>query len=230
MLYLWLTACLLPASVAQRDQQCLVDVDLPSGPLSAGAVDGDGVLALGGGPLQLAPVAAVGQAPRLAEEAEDLVAAAVLARHRRRAGHAPDRVLGDHLVEGAGVAAAERGEDAPDVVGGVQRLALERSHREAVALELGVVVLGQLLRPRPDDGLTGRVDLRRERHALVVVDARDRGGERERDAVEGVVVVVQDDHAPRVARAGARALALALARRRQRDAHAAALTASRRSR
>src|SRR5262249_3498638 len=88
---------------------------------------------------------------------------------------------------------------------------------------------GQLLHARPDDRLAGRVDLGRERHALVVVDARDRGGEREGDAVEGVVVVVQDDDPPGVAGARARVLPLALDGRCERRRHCAsnvAMTAS----
>ena len=40
----------------------------------------------------------------------------VLLRDLGDAGHAPDRVLGDHLEERAGIAAAERVEDAPDAL------------------------------------------------------------------------------------------------------------------
>ena len=47
--------------------------------------------------------------------------AAVLARHGRRPGDAPHRVLGDHLDERARVAAAEGVEDAMDVVERAQR-------------------------------------------------------------------------------------------------------------
>ena len=64
-------------------------------------VDRDRVLAVGERPAQLAAIRAVGEAARLAEELEDLLAAAVVARDRRRARHAPDRVLGDHLEQRA---------------------------------------------------------------------------------------------------------------------------------
>src|SRR5205085_4032256 len=84
------------------------------------------------------------------------------------------------------------------------RLALERSHRQAVALELRVVELRQLAMPRPDDRLPRVVDRGREAHPLVVVDAGNRLCEGERDALERVVVVVQHDHAPGAA--GTRAL------------------------
>src|SRR5581483_7240610 len=99
---------------------------------------------------------------------------------------------------------------------------------EPVALELGVVELGRLTMARPDDRLPGRVDPVRQRHALVVVDAGDGLGERERDALERVVVVVQDDDAPRVSGAGAAASARALARRCDRVRHGSsvAITAS----
>src|SRR3954470_3675809 len=77
--------------------------------------------------------------------------------------------------------------------------AFKRRERQSVAGELRVVELRELAMPRPDDRLAARVDLVRERHAAVVVDARNRLRERERDAFEGVVVVVQHDHAPRSA-------------------------------
>src|SRR5262249_28557836 len=80
-------------------------------------------------------------------------------------------------------------------------LLLERSHRQPVAHELRVVELGELAVARPDDRLPGVVDRVREPHPLVVVDAGDGLGERERDAFERVVVVVKDDHAPGAARA-----------------------------
>src|SRR4051794_13960738 len=70
--------------------------------------------------------------------------------------------------------------------------------RQTVRIELRVVELGELAVAGPDERLPGRVDLVRERHALVVVDPRDRLRERKGDAFEGVVVVVEDDHAPRV--------------------------------
>src|SRR5581483_9101535 len=81
--------------------------------------------------------------------------------------------------------------------------AFEWRKRETVRAELRVVELGELAMPRPDERLAGVVDLVRERHALVVVDAGDRLRQRERDALERVVVVVQDDDAPRAAEARA---------------------------
>src|SRR5206468_5103550 len=68
---------------------------------------------------------------------------------------------------------------------------------------------------RPHDRLPRRVNPVREPHADVEVDARNRARERERHTVEGVVVVVQDDHAPSVARAGAGAAADSFARWRE---------------
>jgi cysteine desulfurase family protein (TIGR01976 family) len=73
-----------------------------------------------------------------------------------------------------------------------------------VALELLPVQLRRLALAGPDDRLTRAVDPVRELHAAVEVDAGDDGSERERDAVEGVVVVVENDHAPRIAGAAAR--------------------------
>src|SRR6185503_3792952 len=77
--------------------------------------------------------------------------------------------------------------------------AFKRREREAVALELRVVELGELAMARPNDCLTGGVDLVRDRHAFGVIDPRNRLCERERDALEGVVVVVPDDHPPGIA-------------------------------
>src|SRR5262249_19204552 len=88
---------------------------------AAGAIDRDRVVAVRQRPAQLAQVRAVGEPTRLAEQPEDLVAAPVLARHRRATGDAPDGVLGDHLVERAHVAAGERLEHAADVRARVYR-------------------------------------------------------------------------------------------------------------
>src|SRR5947209_19023012 len=98
---------LLPPAFAKRDQQRLVDVELASEPSTARAVDGDGVLVVRKCPPQLAQIRPVGEPPRLAEEPEDFLAAAILARHGNGPRHAPDRVLGDHLHACAGIAAAE---------------------------------------------------------------------------------------------------------------------------
>src|SRR5205085_12272663 len=103
------------------DQEHLVDVELAAEAATARAVDRDGVLVVRDGPAQLAAVRAVSEPAGLAKEAEDLVAAVVLARDGYGSGHAPDGVLGDHLDERPRVAAHERGEDAPDVVGRAQR-------------------------------------------------------------------------------------------------------------
>src|SRR3954447_873655 len=107
--------------------------------------------------------------------------------------------------------------------------AFKRSHRQPVSLELRVVQLGELAMAGPHERLPARVDLVRERHPLVVVDAGDGLGERERDALERVVVVVEHDHAPRVARPGAAGAARAQLRRSQRlrhDGSRVAITAS----
>src|SRR5262249_5320437 len=108
-----------PAALAQRDQQHLIDVELAAAPPAARPVDRDRMLPVGERPAQLARVGPVGQPPCGAEELEDLLAAAVGARDGGRAGHLPDRVLGDHLEERARVAAAERVEDTADVADGV---------------------------------------------------------------------------------------------------------------
>src|SRR6478609_6468786 len=91
-----------------------------------------------------------------------------------------------------------------------------------------MVELGQLLVPRPHHCLAGRVDLVRERHPPVVVDAGDRLGKREGDPFEGVVVVVEHDHTPRVAGARAGAATGALAGRGcgGHDGSSVAITAS----
>src|SRR5439155_1615048 len=77
--------------------------------------------------------------------------------------------------------------------------ALQRSHRQAMIPELLPVELGLLLMPGPDDRLSGGVDAVRERHSVVVGDTGNHRRERKRDALERVVVVVQDDHVPRPA-------------------------------
>ena len=61
---------------------------------------------------------------------------------------------------------------------------LEWRHRQPLPLELGVVELRKLALARPHDRLARIVDRVREAHALVVVDARDRLGEGERDTIE----------------------------------------------
>src|SRR5207248_10900891 len=73
------------------------------------------------------------------------------------------------------------------------------------------------------------VDAIRERHAAVVVHARNCLGEREGDALERVVAVVQDDHAPGVADAGAGTAARTFLRRcerRRHDGSSVSITAS----
>jgi hypothetical protein len=112
---------LLPAAVVQRDQEDLVDVELAALTSAAGAVDGDGVVTVGERPAELAEVGALGEPSRLAEELEDRGAAVHLAGDGRRAGDAPDGVLGDHLDERASIASAKRVEDPVDVVDRAQR-------------------------------------------------------------------------------------------------------------
>ena len=72
-------------------------------------------------------------------------------------------------------------------------------------------MLGRLLRPPPDDRLAALVDPVGEPVAVVDRHRRNHPGERLRDVVEGVVIVVEDDHQPVAAEsrpgvAGARAL------------------------
>src|SRR5262249_37159106 len=106
-------------------------------------------------------------------------------------------------------------------------LFLERRPRQPVSLELRVVELGELTVPRPDHSLPRVVDRVREPHPLVVVDAGNRLRERERDAFEGVVVVVEDDHAPGAAGARPSTPRSPLLRRSQgRHASKVAITAS----
>src|SRR6478672_3263706 len=75
----------------------------------------------------------------------------------------------------------------------------ERRHREAEARQLLPVQLGPLLVSGPDDRLAAAVDGVRHRLAALERHARDGAGERERDPVERVVIVVSDDHHPRPA-------------------------------
>ena len=123
---------LLPAAVAKRDQEDLVDVELAPEALPACPVDGDRVRVVCDRPAKLAQIRPPGEAARFTEEAEDLVAASVLARHRDATRNAPDGVLGDHLEERPRVAAGERREDAVDALRA--RLCLERRHRQAACL------------------------------------------------------------------------------------------------
>src|SRR5437763_8280711 len=107
--------------------------------------------------------------------------------------------------------------------------AFKGRHRQPVSLELRVVELGELAMAGPDEGLTARVDPVRERHASVVIDTGDGLSEREGDAFEGVVVVVEHDHAPGVAGARAARAARAQLGRRHRvrhDGSSVAITAS----
>src|SRR5206468_3899759 len=94
---------------------------------------------------------------------------------------------------------------APRSASGPSALALlERGHRQPCVVQLLPVVLGGLARAGPDDRLAGVVDLVGDRVALLERDAGDDARQRGRHAVEGVVVVVQDDHPPVVVQAGAR--------------------------
>src|SRR3954469_5623746 len=93
---------------------------------------------------------------------------------------------------------------------GVKRLAasalLERSHGQPGVLELLPVQLGGLLVPAPDDGLAAVVDAIGHRVADRDGEARDVARQRVRDVVEGVVVVVADDHPPLAAKPASRPL------------------------
>jgi hypothetical protein len=109
----------LPAPLAQRDQEYLLDVELTSKPLSRRAVERNGVVTLCERPPQLASVRPFGQPSRRTEEPEDLFTPAVHARDGDGARHLPDRIVGYHLEERTRVAAAERIEDTPDVGDGI---------------------------------------------------------------------------------------------------------------
>src|SRR5215211_541646 len=80
--------------------------------------------------------------------------------------------------------------------------ALQRRHRQPRPLELVPVVLGRLAWAGPDDRLTSIVDLIGNSVALLKADPRQDPRERLSDVLEGVVVVVADDHAPLAAEIG----------------------------
>src|SRR4029077_2471101 len=67
----------------------------------------------------------------------------------------------------------------------------------AVALQLLPVVLGDFLVPRPHDRTSIAVDAVGDAQALVIGHLGQGRGQRGRDTLEGVVVVVQDDDVPR---------------------------------
>src|SRR4051794_21885802 len=83
---------------------------------------------------------------------------------------------------------------------------LERRHGQTGVPELLPVQLGGLLLPAPDDGLAGVVDAVGQCVADGDREPGDVAGQRVRDVVEGVVVVVPDDHPPLAAEAASRAL------------------------
>src|SRR5437660_177891 len=74
---------------------------------------------------------------------------------------------------------------------------LEGSHRQARRLELLPVVLGRLLGTAVDGRLAGVVDHVGNLVSPLEADAGDVSCKRPGDVVEGVVVVVAHDHAPR---------------------------------
>ena len=82
---------------------------------------------------------------------------------------------------------------------------LEGRHRESGVLELLPVELGRLLRARPDDRLARVVDLVGEPVPLLERHPGDHVRERLGDVVEGVVIVVEDDHDPVTAKGLVRA-------------------------
>src|SRR5436190_19697698 len=81
---------------------------------------------------------------------------------------------------------------------------LEGGHRKPRLHELLAVELGGLPGAPPDDRLARVVDPVREPVALVDTHPRDHPGERLRDVVKGVVIVVQHDHHPVAPQARAR--------------------------
>src|SRR5262249_1721387 len=105
----------LPAAVAKRDQQHLVDVELAAGPAARRAVERDSAVSVRDRPAEIAGVRAVGEPTRRSEELEDVVPAAIDARDGRRSRHLPDSVVCDHLEERTRVAAATGLEHAADV-------------------------------------------------------------------------------------------------------------------
>src|SRR3954452_13996405 len=72
----------------------------------------------------------------------------------------------------------------------------QRRHREARRLQLLPVELGGLPRPRPDRGPATAVDRLGEAVVAVERDAGYHAARRLPDVIEGVVVVVEDDHLP----------------------------------
>src|SRR5437016_2314519 len=80
----------------------------------------------------------------------------------------------------------------------------ERRHRQPGALELLPVVLGRLLVAGVDDGAAGGVNHVRDLVPALDGHAGDHARKRARDVVEGVVIVVPDDHLPRAAQAAPR--------------------------
>src|SRR5438552_18895944 len=68
----------LPDAADVVDQEHLVDVELAAEPPALRAVDGDRMLVVGKRPAQRAQVRTAGEPARLAEEMEDVIAAAVL--------------------------------------------------------------------------------------------------------------------------------------------------------
>src|SRR5271168_536542 len=81
---------------------------------------------------------------------------------------------------------------------------LEGRHRQTGGLQLLPVVLGGLLVAAVDDSAAGGVDHVGDLHAALERDAGDETGERAGDMVEGVVVVVADDHPPGAPEAASR--------------------------
>src|SRR4051794_16698065 len=73
---------------------------------------------------------------------------------------------------------------------------LQGGHGQPGIGELLPVQLRGLAMPAPDEGLAGVVDAVGERVSGRDVDPGDRAGQRDGDMVEGVVVVVADDHTP----------------------------------
>src|SRR5262249_41113984 len=78
---------------------------------------------------------------------------------------------------------------------------LQGRHRQAGAVQLFPVELGRLLLAAVNDRLAGAVDDVGDLVATLQGDARNDARQRARHVVEGVVVVVADDHLPRASRA-----------------------------
>ncbi len=100
--------------VADREEEHLVDVDRAPVALALRAVEPGAALLAGERVDEGRAVGPVRQLRQPREEAEDLGAAAVGARHDAAAGHVPDRVLGEAVSEREALLVRERLHDPAD--------------------------------------------------------------------------------------------------------------------